>query len=126
MEFHSKTDIKNSIYDGVFANIFATLTGGVFLTGFALYLGMSDAMIGMLGSIPFLVTAFQLPVSYFLGKNGGRKLFLIFLPKLNLCSSSAFSLFHIVVFPLAMFPGSHGSPIWFRTTSAENSLDQEI
>jgi len=74
MEFHSKTDIKNSIYDGVFANIFATLTGGVFLTGFALYLGMSDAMIGMLGSIPFLVTAFQLPVSYFLGKNGGRKL----------------------------------------------------
>jgi MFS family permease len=74
MEFHSKNDIKNSIYDGLFANIFATLTGGVFLTGFALYLGMSDAMIGMLGSIPFLVTAFQLPASYFLGKNGGRKM----------------------------------------------------
>jgi MFS family permease len=74
MEFHSKNDIKNSIYDGLFANIFATLTGGVFLTGFALYLGMSDAMIGMLGSIPFLVTAFQLPASYFLGKNGGRKI----------------------------------------------------
>ena len=74
MEFYSKNDIKNSIYDGLFANIFATLTGGVFLTGFALYLGMSDAMIGMLGSIPFLVTAFQLPASYFLGKNGGRKI----------------------------------------------------
>ena len=74
MEFHSRNDIKNSIYDGLFANIFATLTGGVFLTGFALYLGMSDAMIGMLGSIPFLVTAFQLPASYFLGKNGGRKI----------------------------------------------------
>ena len=73
MEFHSKNDLKNSIYDGLFANVFATLTGGVFLTGFALYLGMSDAMIGMLGSIPFLVTAFQLPASYFLGKNGGRK-----------------------------------------------------
>jgi MFS family permease len=74
MEFHSRNDLKNSIYDGLFANVFATLTGGVFLTGFALYLGMSDAMIGMLGSIPFLVTAFQLPASYFLGKNGGRKI----------------------------------------------------
>ena len=74
MEFHSRNDLKNSIYDGLLANVFATLTGGVFLTGFALYLGMSDAMIGMLGSIPFLVTAFQLPASYILGKNGGRKI----------------------------------------------------
>jgi MFS family permease len=73
MEFHLGNDLKNSIYDGFFANIFATLTGGVFLTGFALYLGMSDPMIGILGSIPFLVTALQPPVSYFLGKNGGRK-----------------------------------------------------
>jgi MFS family permease len=75
MVFHSITDLKNSIYDGLFANIFATLTGGVFLTGFALYLGMSDAMIGILASVPFLVTAFQLPASYYLGKNGGRKRF---------------------------------------------------
>ena len=73
MEFHSTNDFKNSFYDGLFANIFATLTGGVFLTGFALYLGMNDFMIGVLGATPFLVTAFQLPASYFLGKYTKRK-----------------------------------------------------
>lgn len=30
-------------------------------------------MIGLLGSIPFLVTVFQLPTSYILGNNGRRK-----------------------------------------------------
>ena len=70
---NSRAHLKNSVYDGLFAHIFATLTGGVFLTGFALYLGMSDLMIGLLGSIPFLVTVFQLPTSYILGKDGRRK-----------------------------------------------------
>jgi MFS family permease len=74
MERHSiKKDLTNSIYDGVFANMFATLTGGVFLTGFALSLGMNDLMIGLLASLPFLVTVFQLPTSYLIEKSGGRK-----------------------------------------------------
>lgn len=57
-------DLKNSIYDGMFANAFATLTGGVFITGFALYLGMNDFMIGLVAAMPFMVTVFQLPASY--------------------------------------------------------------
>ncbi len=73
MQSRFSKDLRNSIYDGLCAHVFGTLTGGVFLTGFALYLGMSDLMIGLLGSIPFLVTVFQLPVSYFLGKDGRRK-----------------------------------------------------
>ena len=56
-------DLKNSIYDGMFANAFATLTGGVFLTGFALYLGMNEFMIGLVAAMPFMVTVFQLPVA---------------------------------------------------------------
>jgi len=56
-------DLKNSIYDGMFGNAFATLTGGVFITGFALYLGMNDFMIGV-ASMPFIVTIFQVPASY--------------------------------------------------------------
>jgi hypothetical protein len=70
---YTSINLKNSVYDGLFAHIFATLTGGVFLTGFALYLGMSDLMIGFLGSIPFLVTVFQLPTSYVLRKDGRKK-----------------------------------------------------
>ena len=73
MEFSSNKDIKDSIYDGIFANMFATLTGGVFLTGFALHLGMNEFMIGLLGSMPFLVTVFQLPTSSWIEKRGKRK-----------------------------------------------------
>jgi MFS family permease len=69
----NREDLKNSIYDGIFANMFATLTGGVFLTGFALYLGMDDFMIGVLASMPFVATLFQLPASYLIGRNGKRK-----------------------------------------------------
>ncbi len=68
-----KDDMRNSFYDGIFSNMFATLTGGVFLTGFALYLGMNEVMIGLLASIPFMVTIFQLPTSYLIRKNGRRK-----------------------------------------------------
>jgi MFS family permease len=73
MEFSSNKDLKYSIYDGIFANMFATLTGGVFLTGFAIQLGMDEFMIGLLGSMPFLVTVFQLPTSYWIEKRGKRK-----------------------------------------------------
>jgi hypothetical protein len=64
MEPRLTDNLKNSIYDGMFAHAFATLTGGVFLTGFALYLGMNDFMIGLVASMPFIVTVFQVPASY--------------------------------------------------------------
>jgi hypothetical protein len=73
MELRLTDDLKNSIYDGMFANAFATLTGGVFLTGFALYLGMNDFMIGLVAAIPFMVTVFQLPAAYLAQKTGKRK-----------------------------------------------------
>jgi MFS family permease len=73
LKSNKKQDLKNSIYDGIFAHMFATLTGGVFLTGFALYLGMNEFMIGLLGAMPFLATIFQVPTSYLIGKTGRRK-----------------------------------------------------
>jgi Na+/melibiose symporter-like transporter len=73
MEPLNKSDVRNALYDGVFAHMFATLTGGVFLTGFALHLGMHEFEIGLLASMPFAVTIFQLPISFFISKNGMRK-----------------------------------------------------
>ncbi len=73
MNLKANKALQNSIYDGIFANMFATLTGGMFLTGLALHLNMGDLIIGLLGSIPFLVTIFQLPASYFVEKNSRRK-----------------------------------------------------
>jgi MFS family permease len=73
MKLHERDDYRNSFYDGMCANVFGTLTGGVFLTGFALHLGMNEWMIGVLAAIPYMVTLFQLPGSYFICKQGGRK-----------------------------------------------------
>jgi MFS family permease len=73
MQDTTKTSLTYAIYDGALSNMFATLTGGVFLTGFALYLGMNEFMIGLLGAMPFLVTVFQLPAAYFVQKKGNRK-----------------------------------------------------
>ena len=98
MEQHSiKKDLTNSIYDGVFANTFATLTGGVFLTGFALSLGMNDLMIGLLGALPFLVTVFQLPTSYLIEKSGRRK-------KIAIVAAAAARLIWIPILILGVLP----------------------
>ena len=66
-------ELRHSIHDGVFSTVFGTLTGGVFLTGFALHLGMDEFMIGLLASFPFLATIFQLPASYWIERLGKRK-----------------------------------------------------
>ncbi|MBE0616478.1 MAG: MFS transporter, partial [Proteobacteria bacterium] len=66
-------DLRNSVYDGAFAQVYATLTGGVFLTGFALHLGLGEVLIGLLAAVPFLVTVLQLPASYHVVRTGRRK-----------------------------------------------------
>ncbi len=73
MKIFSNHDLKNSIYDGMCASVFATLTAGVFLTGFALHLGMDEFSIGILAAIPYAATLFQLQGSYLIAKNGRRK-----------------------------------------------------
>ncbi|RJP68040.1 MAG: MFS transporter [Candidatus Abyssobacteria bacterium SURF_17] len=73
MESREREDLKNSIYEGMLAHVFATLTGGMFLTGFALYLGMDELKIGLLGAMPFMVAVFQLPASHLMEKHGGRR-----------------------------------------------------
>jgi len=132
-------DLKNSIFDGIFANMFATLTGGLFLTGLALYLGMNEFMIGLLSAMPFLTTLFQLPTSYYLGIKNRRKAFttygalaarLIWLPVLVIAVIPGLSVFSksivvlLLIFinplcPSASFRGSHGFPILCRTGSGE-------
>jgi hypothetical protein len=70
--------IKNSFGDGIFATVFATLTGGVFLTGFALYLGMSEFTIGLLAAMPYAATPFQLPASILMTRTGRRMKITVF------------------------------------------------
>ena len=53
--------LRISILEGGLANIFANLTGRIFLPAFALLLGANALQIGLLASVPFFATLAQLP-----------------------------------------------------------------
>ncbi len=55
-----KRGLRISVVEGSFANLHTVLTGGIFLTGLAVYLGATDLEIGLLSSIP----AFLTPVGF--------------------------------------------------------------
>jgi len=59
--------------EGTYAMVFSVLTGGAFLTGFALLLGANDFEIGLLGAIPFLAQIAQLASAYLVDLTGKRK-----------------------------------------------------
>jgi MFS family permease len=66
-------NLSLSIRDGFFASIFATLTGGVFLTGFALAIGANAFHVGIIAAIPLLGNLFQFLGAYLVSKKGKRK-----------------------------------------------------
>jgi MFS family permease len=59
--------------EGAFANVFVILTGGVFLTGLALFSGANDVTIGLLAAIPFLAQVAQLLSAFLIDRTGYRK-----------------------------------------------------
>ncbi|MEW6686107.1 MAG: MFS transporter [Candidatus Edwardsbacteria bacterium] len=82
--------LRISIFEGFFAQIHINLTAGMFLTGFALSIGLNNFGIGLLAAIPSFTTAFGFFSAFltnFLGKRKplcvitsgiGRDLFFVF------------------------------------------------
>jgi MFS family permease len=64
--------LRLSVWDGVFAGLFANLTGGVFLVGYALTLKASEVQIGLLSAFPLLANISQ-PFSTYLIERVGRR-----------------------------------------------------
>jgi Na+/melibiose symporter-like transporter len=64
--------LRLSIWDGVFANLYANLTGGVFLVGYALALKASEVQIALLAAFPLLANIVQ-PLSTYLIERVGRR-----------------------------------------------------
>ena len=60
--------LRNIIQDGLTTSIMSTLTGSVFLTAFALALGASNLVIGLLATIPPLANVIQIPTIYLVEK----------------------------------------------------------
>src|SRR6266540_1265610 len=67
--------LRISNWEAVFSTIHLTLTGGVFQTGYALYLGASNLWMGVLSSFPTFAGLIQIPASYFIERRGERKKF---------------------------------------------------
>jgi len=59
--------------EGSVATVQITLTSGVFQTGFALYLGCNDFMIGVLAAIPAFAGLLQLVASYLAERYASRR-----------------------------------------------------
>ncbi len=72
-EDRRKYGLKISVVEGVFANIHITLTGGVFLTGFVLYLGANAFEIGLLAAIPALFASFSLVSAFLINRLEERR-----------------------------------------------------
>ncbi|GAC1466648.1 MAG: MFS transporter [Chamaesiphon sp.] len=62
-----RSSLKASTWDGVFATIFSSITGGVLLSNFLLQLGANPMEIGMLSSVPMLVNLLQ-PIGAYLSE----------------------------------------------------------
>jgi len=69
--------LRVSIIEGGFAMVYATLGGGMFLTGLALFLGANSFQIALIAAIPPLVAGFSFLSGYLVRKVGSRKKLLI-------------------------------------------------
>lgn len=68
-----KVGLRAVIKDGMASTAMATLTGGPFLVAFALQLGASNLMIGLLAAIPPLAQLIQIPSIYLVEKVRNRR-----------------------------------------------------
>lgn len=61
------------VLDGLFSHVMGVLTTGAILVGFALHLGASNLVIGMISGIPFLAQLLQIPAVYVINRIGHRR-----------------------------------------------------
>ena len=65
--------LRALLYDGVFAQVMGSFTGGAFLVAFALSLGASNVVIGLLAAVGPLTQILQIPAIFLVDKTGLRK-----------------------------------------------------
>jgi len=66
--------LKYILYDGMTSQVMVSLSGGAFIIAFALLLGASNLIIGLLAAGPFLGNIFQIPAALVIERVGRRKL----------------------------------------------------
>ncbi|MDD1675149.1 MAG: MFS transporter [Methanomicrobiales archaeon] len=66
--------LNRVIGDGVTTHALLTLTGGIFIVAFALQMGASNTIIGLLAAIPPLAALIQIPAIYLINRVRNRRL----------------------------------------------------
>lgn len=92
--------LRQVIKDGMASQAMATLTGGTFLTAFALKLGATNTTIGLLASLPFIAQLTQIPALFLLEWYRQRR---------NICvwaSATSRTMWLVVAFSPLLFPES--------------------
>lgn len=107
--------LRVSIFEGLFAQFHITLTGGMFLTAFALYLGANSFQIGLLAAIPSLLAGVGFFSAYLANLMGKRKILCV------LNSAIGRGLFIAFVIPLA-FRLRISLPLFFTVIFLYNLL----
>jgi len=75
--------LRSVIRDGLTTQTMVTLTGGVFLVVFALKLGASNLVIGLLAAIPALAQLIQIPSIYLVEKMQNRRAITVYVTALS-------------------------------------------
>jgi HEAT repeat protein len=70
--------LRISVWEGIWATVFSVLTTGAFQTGFALYLGASSFVLGLIAALPAAANLLQLPASLYIERRGERRTFVAF------------------------------------------------
>jgi len=72
-----KKGLKFLLLDGIFSQVMGVFTGGAFLIAFALLLGASNKVIGLLAAIGPLTQILQIPAIYMVDRVRARKLLVV-------------------------------------------------
>jgi hypothetical protein len=69
--------LRSLLYDGVCSQMMGTFTGGAFLVAFALLLGASNTVIGLLAAVGPLTQLLQVPAIYLVDRTALRKVLVV-------------------------------------------------
>jgi MFS family permease len=94
-----RSSLRYSTLEGLFAELTLACAGGAVLTGYALYLGCGPFLVGLLGALPFLAQAVQIPAAWVTATLGRRPV-----------AVAAVSASRLILFPLALLPFLELSP----------------
>jgi len=119
-----RTSLDASVAEGAAAEVFGACAGGAVLTGWAVFLGASPVVIGVLAALPFAAQILQVPAAWLTERVGPRPLAivaigasrliwlpLVIVPFLRLATPTALGLF-VAIVALAGLLGVVGNNAW--------------